>query len=189
MTDDSMAAACRALKAGKVVAYPTDTLLGLAVSAYDARALSRLFEVKRRPEGTPVSLAVSSWEEIEPLADLDLARRRWVRDLLPGPRTLLLPPSRDAQKRLPRSIIAPQGTLGIRIPDHPLARELARQVGPITSTSANRHGEPPCRTPEAARRAFGREVACYLPALPPPSGEPSLLIDLTGSEPKVILRH
>jgi tRNA A37 threonylcarbamoyladenosine synthetase subunit TsaC/SUA5/YrdC len=80
------------------------------------------------------------------------------------------------------------GAVGIRVPDHPLARELARRAGPITSTSANRHGARPARTIAEARATFGDAVSVYLPASPRPSGRPSTLVDLTGSQPRLVTR-
>lgn len=181
--------AAAALRAGGVVCYPTDTLMGLAVSPSRPDALARLFAVKRRPEGAPVSLAFSSLEEIEPYAELSLRSRRELRERLPGPYTCLLRPSPWARRRLPRGVVGPTGALGVRVPDHPVARELARLVGPITSTSANLHGLPPVRSEEEARRSFGRQVAVYLPPLPPMSGVPSTVLDLTGGAPRELSRR
>lgn len=181
--------AVRALRSGAVVAYPTDTLVGLAVSASDPRALQRLFEVKRRPEGAPVSLAFSSLEEVEGWVELDPRRRRLLRELLPGPYTVLLRPSGRAIARLPPALFGPRGTLGVRVPDHPVARELARRAGPITSTSANVHGDPPARRLPEARRMFGRELGAYLDGGPAGSGVPSTLVDATGARPRRLSRR
>lgn len=171
------------------MAYPTDTLVGLAVGAHDAAALARLFEAKRRPQGAPVSIAFSSLEEVEAYVDLDPRGRRFLRDVLPGPYTLLGRPSTWARRSLPRGLLGPTGALGVRVPDHPVARELARLAGPITSTSANRHGDPPARTVAEARRTFGAEIAVYVPDTPPGSGLPSTLVDLTGPRPRTLARR
>lgn len=189
MSASPMDRAVRALEHGKVVLYPTDTLLGLAVRPDSPSALRALFAVKHRPEGSPVSLAFSSLEEIEPYADLRPGQRKVLRALLPGAYTLLLRPSERARRRLPAQLFGPEGTLGIRLPDHPVARELARRAGPVTSTSANLHGRPPCRSVGAARAAFGKGVAVYLEARPPPSGRPSQLVDLTGRSPRLRARR
>lgn len=182
-------AAVGALARGLVVLYPTDTLIGLAVRPDRASALSRLFQVKRRPTGTPVSLAFSSVEEVEAYAELSTPARRALRELLPGPYTLLVRPSRGAVRRLTPGVLGPGGLLGVRVPDHPVARELARLAGPITSTSANRHGSPPLSSVARARQTFGEEVAIYLPARPPPSGRPSELWDLSASRPRPVPRR
>jgi L-threonylcarbamoyladenylate synthase len=185
----ALAPAVRALSAGKVVVYPTDTLYGLGARAGDPAALARLVAAKGRPAGMPISIAVSSTEEIEALAALSPIGRRFVRTHLPGPYTLLARPSPLARRTLASEVAGPHGTIGIRVPDHPLARELARRVGPLTATSANRHGAPPSRTLAEARATFGRSVAIYLSGGPAPSGRPSELVDLTGAEPHPVRRR
>ena len=181
--------ALRALAAGGVIVYPTDTLLGLGARALDATAVARLIALKGRPGDAPISVAVSSYEELERWADLSPAARAWVRRALPGPFTLLARASVPARRALAPGIVGPRGTIGLRIPDHPRARALSRVAGPLTATSANRHGLPPCRTLGEARRAFGREVAAYVPATPPPSGRPSTLVDWTGPRPRFAERR
>ncbi|HTW77535.1 MAG TPA: L-threonylcarbamoyladenylate synthase [Thermoplasmata archaeon] len=180
--------AVRALGAGAIVAYPTDTLYGLGVRAADGAAVDRLRAAKGRPEGMPVSMAVSSTAEVEALLDLGPLGRRFVRTHLPGPFTILAPPSAAGRGAVAAAAIGPGGRLGIRVPDHPLARELARRAGPITSTSANRHGEPPCPTVATMRAAFGRDVSVYLEGAPRPSGRPSAIVDLTGDRPRPVRR-
>jgi L-threonylcarbamoyladenylate synthase len=184
----ALARAVRALADGDLVVYPTDTLFGLAARATDAHAVARLIQAKGRSADQPISLAVSSTEEIEPWADLTPARRAAVRDALPGPVTALLPASALARRRLAPGLIAPTGSLGVRVPDHSLARELARRAGPITATSANRHGAPAARSVAAARRALGPSVAVYLDGPPRPTGTPSTLLDLTGARPRRVER-
>jgi L-threonylcarbamoyladenylate synthase len=183
---DPLAEAVRALRAGKLVIYPTDTLLGLGARADRPAAVQRLVEAKQRPHGMPISVAVSSTEEIEALGELSDAGRAFVRAHLPGPFTVLLRARPDAP--LAPQLLAANGTVGVRVPDHPLARALARRAGPITSTSVNRHGDAPARTLAAARAAFGGSVDAYVAAVPTPSGRPSELIDLTGAQPRPIAR-
>lgn len=173
-------AAVRALGAGRLVGYPTDTLYGLAAQASDPAAVDRLYAAKRRPRGEPLSVAVSSWEEIEGLARLTPPKRAFVRRHLPGPFTVLLPPA--ARAPLAPALLS-GGSVGLRIPDHPLARELARRAGPITATSANLHGAPPSTSRAGAQRQLGDAVAVYLSGAPRPSGHPSTIVDLTGDRP------
>ena len=180
--------ALRALAAGELVVYPTDTLLGLAGRAADPKAVARVDRAKGRRRARPISIAVSSVEEADRLVTASPSARRFLRTHLPGPYTLLLRPSAFARRHLAAQLFARGDTLGIRVPDHPVARELARAAGPLTSTSANLHGRPPCRTLREARRAFGTAVRVYLAGGPPPSGHPSTLVDLTRSVPHVIAR-
>ncbi|MHB1435476.1 MAG: L-threonylcarbamoyladenylate synthase [Thermoplasmata archaeon] len=178
-------AAEAAIRRGAIVGYPTDTLYGLAVSARHRRAVERLVTAKGRASTQPISMAVASVEEIEPWVRWSTAARAFARSHLPGPYTLLAVPSERARRELAPSIVRASPTLGLRVPDHPIARELARRIGPLTATSANRHGEPPARSAAGARSAFGDRVAVYLDGGPAPTGRPSILVDLTGADPKI----
>ena len=188
MADDADAAIA-SLAGGKLIVYPTDTLWGLGASAMDPRAVDALLRAKDRPAGMPISIAVSSVEEAELLVDWSAASRSIARRLLPGAVTILAPASRRARRSLAPSLVAPDGSLGLRVPDHPVAREIARCAGPITATSANRHGDPPCRSVREARRVFGDRVATYVASGPAPSGRPSSLVDLRGTTPRVVARR
>jgi len=183
----ALADAVAALRRGEVIVYPTDTLLGLGALATDRGAVAKLARAKGRSSAQPVSICVSSLEEVERYARVSTAARRFVRRHLPGPFTVLLPLSPSARRALAPGV-GGRRTIGIRIPDHPVARELARRVGPITATSANRHGAPPVRSVAEARRALGDGVRVYLPATPRGSGSPSTLVDLTGPKPREVPR-
>ena len=185
----TVADAARALASGRLVAYPTDTLFGLGARATDRDAVHRLAAAKGRPSGQPISVTVSSTEEVEGIAELSASARRFLRTHLPGPYTALVRPSPSARRRFSPLLLAGGRSLGVRVPDHPVARELARRAGPITATSANVHGQRPCRTPSEVRRTFGAQVAVVLAPAPPPSGRPSMLVDLTGSRPRVVRRR
>ena len=180
--------AIRSLESGGLVVYPTDTLVGLGARATDRRAVGRLVAVKARPDGLPISVAVSSYEEIEPWVRWGPATRAVARRLLPGPYTLLLPGSRAAVRDLAPGILGPDRSLGVRIPDHPLARALAEAVGPLTCTSANRHGAPPALTIQDAMGQLKDEVDVYVDGPPAPSGRPSAVVDLRGAKVRVIPR-
>ncbi|MCI4317111.1 MAG: L-threonylcarbamoyladenylate synthase, partial [Thermoplasmata archaeon] len=121
-------AAVEALRGGGLVVYPTDTLFGLGAMATDGAAVERLLSAKGRPSGMPISVAVSSLSELEALADLPPRSAAILRQSLPGPFTFVVRASREG-RRLARPILSPSGNLGVRVPDHPVARELARRVG------------------------------------------------------------
>jgi L-threonylcarbamoyladenylate synthase len=181
--------AVRALAAGGLVVYPTDTLLALGARAGDPAAVARLEVAKGRPSGQPISVALSSVPEVEEFGELAGSSRRFLRTHLPGPYTVLVRPSALARRRLVARVFAEAGTVGLRVPDHPVARELARRAGPLTATSANYHGGPPCRSVAEARRVFGSGVRVYLAPDPPGSGVPSMLVDLTRDEPRATPRR
>ena len=174
-----------ALQHGGLVVYPTDTLVGLGARAGDRRAVKRVLELKQRPPTTPIAISVSSLDEIEAYAELSESARGWIRTNLPGPWTVIVRATRRAGRRFSSPIVAADLSIGVRIPDHAIARELARKVGPITCTSVNRHGAPPCRTVSEARRIFGPQVTNYVDVGAVPSGRPSTIIDLRGVLPKV----
>src|SRR5580658_2755823 len=123
------AEAARALARGRLVVYPTDTLLGLAAAATDRAAVDRLERVKGRPSGQAISVALSSTEEVDTWAELSCEARGWVRRHLPGPYPPPRPPGRPGREAVPPINPRAGGRLGVRVPDHPLARALARSAG------------------------------------------------------------
>ncbi len=141
------------LKAGGVVAFPTETVYGLGANALDASAVAKIYELKGRPATSPLIVHVSSIEmaralvsEWPPLAD-QLAKRWW-----PGPLTLVLPKS----ARIPDIVTAGLPTVGIRIPAHPVALKLIEEAGvPVAAPSANRFTELSPTTAEHVHHAFG----------------------------------
>lgn len=179
--------AVETLQRGGLVVYPTDTLLGLGALARHRSAVRKLVAAKGRSAAQPISICVSSTEEVERYARLSPAARRFVRRHLPGPFTVLLTPSPSARRAF-ASTVGGRATIGFRVPDHPVARDLARRAGPITATSANRHGRPHPRSVAEARRALGDAVSVYLTLGPKGSGSPSTLVDLIGAEPREIVR-
>lgn len=188
MTADPLAPAVRAVRTGRPILYPTDTLWGLGVRPDDPAAVRRLYTLKERPSGMPVAVAVSSYQELEPFVDLSPGARSTIRRWLPGPFTFLVPASRRAQREWTASILGESHAVGVRIPDHSVARSLLARTGPLTATSANRHGHPPCRSAADARRLFGRSVGAYVTGGDPPAGRPSTIVSLTGPRPHVLRR-
>ncbi len=186
--DRAVAAGARALARGDLVAHPTDTLFALAARASDRAAVARLLRAKGRSSAQRLSVSVSSLEELESWGRFSLPARAFVRRHLPGPWTVLVRPTPRARRELAPAV-AGGPLLGLRIPDHPVARELARRAGPITATSANRSGEPPATTVSEARAALHGTVSVYVDGLPRPSGRPSVLVDLTGASPRVRSRR
>jgi L-threonylcarbamoyladenylate synthase len=178
----------RALRSGGLVVHPTDTLYALAARALDPAAVTRLVAAKGRSPDRPLSVSVSSIAELERWGRLGPAARRFVRQELPGPYTVLVRPTAEARHALAPEVAA-RPRIGLRVPAHPLALELARRAGPLVATSANRSGEPTARSLPEARSALGRDVAAYLDAPPRPSGVPSTLVDLTGPRPRRVPRR
>jgi len=164
-TRDVVHRAVQALAEGRIVALPTETVYGLAVSALDERAVDRLLAVKNRPEGQPLTLAVKSADDaLDYVPDLSLLGRRLARRCWPGPVTLVVddrhPDSLVSQlPAVVRKAVAPTGTVGLRVPAHQTVIDVLRMmVGPIALTSANRSGEPDAVTAEDVVRSLGDQV-------------------------------
>jgi L-threonylcarbamoyladenylate synthase len=176
-------AAVAALRRGEVVAYPTETFYGLGVDAFDEAALERLRAVKGRGEKA-ISMLIEGEamlrrlvEEI-PARAAELMRRHW-----PGPLTIALP----ARAGLPSTLVF-DGCVAIRQSPHPTARALVAAFdGPVTTTSANRAGEPPATTATAVAAALGD--SCYLlDGGPTAGGAPSTLVRVRGANLEILRR-
>ncbi len=165
-----LGAAVAALRAGGVVAFPTDTVYGLAVLPGGEAKVDSL---KGRPAEPPLILMVAEPAQAEAFVTVDRRARWYMERWWPGPLTLVLP--------------AGEGTLGVRIPDHPLALELLRAAGPLLTTSANRHGEPPAMTAPEASRLPG--LAGVLDGGRAPGGEPSTVIALLPGQEMTVIRE
>ena len=183
--DGEVAEAAASLRAGGVVAFPTETVYGLGANAFDARAVARVFEIKRRPRFDPLIVHVSSVEEARsivmdfPRAARELAARFW-----PGPLTLVLPKG----PRIPDIVTAGLPNVAVRIPDHPLALALIRETdAPLAAPSANPFGRISPTTAEHVRKQLGRDMDRVLDGGPCRVGIESTILSLVGRRP-VLLR-
>ena len=165
------------IRAGGLVAVPTETVYGLAANGMDADAVEKLYEVKGRPAVKPLSLMVSSAEELEhyasfvPEAAHVLAKRFW-----PGPLTLVLP----AREEIPAVVRAGGSTIGLRCPDHPLTLQALREAGvPFAAPSANPSGAPSPKTAEEVLAYFQGEIDGVIDGGPCTLGKESTILDLS----------
>lgn len=176
--------AVRALVAGDIVAFPTDTLYGLAVDPRSPTAAGRLFALKGRSAGAAAPLVAADAAQVDLAAETwtPLARRLATR-FWPGPLSLVL----DAAASLDRGVLGGGSTVAIRVPAHPLARALAAAFGhPITATSANRSGAPAAADAPAVVGALGDGIALVLDAGPTAAGPPSTIVDVRGERPRLL---
>jgi L-threonylcarbamoyladenylate synthase len=174
---DVVAQAAAALAAGGVVALPTDTVYGLAVLPTVDGATARLFDLKGRAENVPVAVLCADADQALALAEpakVGGEVRRLAARLWPGPLTLVL--RRRAGLGWPLG--EPAATVGVRCPDEPLVRALAAAVGPLATTSANRHGEPTPRGAPGVSEAFGEGIALVIDG-GPREGVASSVVDAT----------
>jgi L-threonylcarbamoyladenylate synthase len=175
----------RLLRAGRLVAFPTETVYGLGANALDAEAVARIYAVKGRPGTSPLIVHVASIEMAEKLAANwpeiagRLARRFW-----PGPLTLVL----EKQPAIPDIVTAGLPTVGLRMPAHAIALALIRAAGlPVAAPSANRFTELSPTTAEHVRRSLGSDVDLVLEGGPCNVGIESTVLSLAGPRP-ILLR-
>jgi L-threonylcarbamoyladenylate synthase len=174
------------LRRGELVAFPTETVYGLGADAMNAAAVAKIFAAKERPADHPliVHLALDadlSWwaREIPPAAER-LALAFW-----PGPLTMIL----RRQRRVPDIVTGAQDTVGLRVPDHPVARELlARFAGGVAAPSANRHGRISPTTVEHVKQELGARVPLILDGGPCAVGIESTIVDLSRAGSVRVLR-
>lgn len=184
------AEAAALLRSGQVVAYPTDTLYALGALASHAGAVAQVLQLKGRLAEKTLPLIAADLEQVtwvagalSPLA-ARLAARWW-----PGPLTLVV----DVCRPLAAGVVSPEGSVAIRIPAHAHVRDLVRQAGlPITSTSANRSGEPPATTAEACSTLIAAGdptaagVAMVLDDGPATTRLPSTIVDVRGGAVRLL---
>lgn len=188
---DPLQVALEQVRAGRLLAFPTETLWGLGADARSAAAVDRLRRFKGRGADAPLSILVDALSSLDALGfavgglAAGLAERFW-----PGPLTLVMPCKPGFAPGLARA----DGAIGVRCSSHPAAAALARRlaaegVGPLTATSLNRHGEPPARTRDEARAVCGSGPdAPALLDLPDEAGGgvASTVVDVCGRRPEVL---
>lgn len=174
--------AVKALAGGDIIVVPTDTVYGLAADPFHTGASDRLFRVKARPRAVGLPVLVAGEEQALGLCTaVPKVARRLMERYWPGPLTLVLPRRPDLDADLGED----DETIGIRCPLHPVPLAICRRLGPIATTSANRHGEPPLTTAEAVAGALGAEAALVLDG-GTCDQRPSTVVDCTGEDAKLL---
>jgi L-threonylcarbamoyladenylate synthase len=172
-----IAHAAERLRAGAVIAFPTDTLYGVGARAADPAAVARLYQVKRRPSAQPMVWLVTDRAQVERFAVLSSAAAGLMERFWPGPLTLVLP------ARIPTD----GPTIAVRAPDHEVALALLGALGePIASSSANPAGQPPPVDADQVITGLGDALDLVLDAGPCRIGQPSTILDLTGATPRIL---
>lgn len=183
-TESDLVRAADMLRDGKLVAFPTETVYGLAADASNAEAVEAIFRVKGRPSEHPVIVhlpderAMDDWAEAVPAAARQLARAFW-----PGPLTLVLPRSGDVAD----AITGGQDTVGLRVPGNPVARRLLEIFdGAVAAPSANRFGHVSPTTAEHVLAEFGDEVAAVVDGGPCSVGLESTIVAASGDRLRLL---
>lgn len=172
------------LQRGGLVAFPTDTVYGVAAHGFQAQAIERLYEAKIRPRDKAIPLLLAGAEDLPRVARRvpEPARRLAVR-FWPGGLTLVLPRAED----LPPVLTAGGDSVAVRVPDHPVALRLIRTVGaPLATTSANLSGGPNPVTAADVLRQLGGRIELILDGGTCPGGIPSTVLDLTVDPPRIL---
>lgn len=172
------------VRQGGMVAFPTDTVYGLGVSAFDPQGIEQLYVVKERENRKAIAVLLSSAAELGKVtaAMSDIARRLAER-FWPGPLTLVVPRHPD----LPGNL-SPLATIGVRVPDHPLALALIARTGPLAATSANLSGGANTSTAQEVFTQLSGRIPLILDGGKTPGGSPSTVVDCTTGT-LVILRQ
>ncbi len=175
--------ACVLLRAGGVVAYPTDTFYGLAADPRNPGAVARLFAIKGRAAGQAIPLIAADLAQATGAAEFDDCSLRLARAFWPGPLSLILP----ASSAVCKDAKATDGTVAVRVPASDAARAIARAFGfCITATSANLSGEAAPTSAASASSALGGVVDLVLDGGDTPGGEPSTLVDAREEIPRLV---
>jgi L-threonylcarbamoyladenylate synthase len=181
---DAIQEAAKWIRAGGLVALPTDTLYALAADPFSAAAVARVFAAKGRSAERALPLIAADAEQVSahlgrlPPAGQRLADRFW-----PGPLTLLM----AAPRTLAADVSGGTGRVGVRVPANVVARAICAEAGrPITATSANVSGAPATPDPDQVERTLGDRLDLLIDAGTTPGGAPSTIVDATGAEPALV---
>lgn len=172
------------LRAGGLIIFPTETVYGLAADALNEDAVRLVYEAKGRPSGMPLPVQISEADQLGMIAARvpDIAKKL-VEKYFPGPLTIVLPRSAV----LPELVTAGRPTVGVRMPDHPVAIAIIREFGgPIVATSANLSGQREPKSAEEAGEFLNNKVGLVIDSGPAEIGSPSTVIDVTVTPPKVL---
>ena len=166
----------KALRDGKILVYPTDTVWGMGCDPFNQKAIDHLFTVKgKKMDG--LSIMFSNKKGIYDSCEINKKAKKIIEEFLPGPITLILKSKKDFAKGVTRN-----GNIAVRLPLNRTSMDLAKDM-PVVTTSANLHGERIAEDIEEAKEIFGK--SCYFLDGEKPKGIESTIIDLTKNEPKI----
>ena len=176
-------AAHDAVKDGRLVVLPTDTLYGLGCDAFDNEAVEALLRAKNRGPDMPVPVLVGSWATLDGLVQsVTPTMRTLIEAFWPGGLSLVV----TQAPSLPWNLGDTEGSVMLRMPLHPVAIDLLTATGPMAVSSANISGQAPATNVDDAEAQLGAEVAVYLDGGECSIGKPSTIIDLTGDAPRLL---
>jgi len=170
------------IKAGGVIAFPTDTVYGIGVSAFNRKAIEKIFDVKGRPHLKAIPILVSDIVDLDQITPpLPSSIQRIIENFWPGALTLILP----LLPELPDNL-SPTPTIGLRLPDHDQVRNLLRKTGPLAATSANLSGEENALSADEVLEQLDGRIDLILDGGPAPGGQASTVLNCIGENLEVL---
>lgn len=181
-TAENIEKCAKLLRAGEIVAFPTETVYGLGANALDGSAAKKIFEAKGRPAANPLIVHVSNAGQIDLIAHINEKAQLLIDQFMPGPLTLVLNKKPDVAD----IVTAGGGTVGVRMPDHPVALALIEKAGvPVCAPSANTSSRPSPTMAEHVYEDLNGKIPAIIDGGKCPLGVESTIIDLTG-QPRVL---
>lgn len=181
-SSDAITRALKVLRSGGLVAFPTDTVYGVGALVFDGKAVESIYAAKDRPVEKAIPVLLGDGADVERVGtDIPSIARRLADRFWPGPLTILIPKRPD----LPQAV-STTSTVGVRVPDHEVARALLRAAGPMAVTSANISGAQSPSTAQEVYEQLGSRIPLILDGGRTPGGVPSTLVDCTTPELKVL---
>jgi len=181
--EDELRKVAKIARNGGLVAFPTETVYGLGTNAFNEIAVRRLFEVKQRPPDNPVSVLISSFEQIEQLAEVNETAKKLIKAFFPGPITVVM----KAKPKVPSTITAGTGKVAVRMPDHPIALKIVELAEvPLATPSANISGKPSPTKAEHVIEDFMGKIDAIVDGGETGIGIESTVIDTTTKPPKIL---
>lgn len=164
----------------KVIIFPTDTVYGIGCPIFDVEGIKKIYEIKHRSLDKPLACLCSSLEQIQNIAVVDEKIKKLIQTFMPGALTLILKSKPEVEQKIGYK------TIGVRIPDSVVAKNILEQNGPMLTTSVNESGMPPLNSYDEIVQSYGEIVKEIYPPLEPSSKQASTVIDITHSEPKML---
>lgn len=181
--EHAITTAANAVKGGRLVVLPTDTVYGIGCDAFDNQAVDALLRAKHRGPDMPVPVLVGSWDTVQGLVrEYSFNMRRLVEAFWPGGLSVVV----HQAPSLPWNLGDTRGTVMLRMPMHPVALELLNQTGPMAVSSANISGQPPATSVEQAENQLGADVGVYIDGGEATIGEASTIVDLSSGRPRIL---
>lgn len=178
---DTLLHALEVLKRGGVVAFPTDTVYGIGALVFDADAVARLYAAKGRPPEKAIPVLVGQTEDVIKVADVTPSAKKLAEAFWPGALTIVLPKLSTVPE-----IVSTYPTIGVRLPDHAIARNLLTLAGPLAVTSANLSGMNSHLHARAVLADLNGRIDLLIDGGPCPGGVPSTVLDCTIEPPEIL---